>query len=54
MVLLGRRGKEPTICKIPRGAVLFVLGCMACAAAFLAYVLPGMGLTVFLQRVSLI
>ena len=41
MVLLGRRGKEPTICKIPRGAVLFVLGCMACAAAFLAYVLPG-------------
>lgn len=47
MVLLGRRGKEPTICKIPRGAVLFVLGCMACAAAFLAYVLPGMGLTVF-------
>ena len=42
------------ICKIPRGAVLFVLGCMACAAAFLAYVLPGMGLTVFLQRVSLI
>lgn len=27
---------------------------MACAAAFLAYVLPGMGLTVFLQRVSLI
>lgn len=54
MVLLGRRGKEPTICKIHRGAVLFVLGCMACAAAFLAYVLPGMGLTVFLQRVSLI
>lgn len=54
MVLLGRRGKEPMICKIPRGAVLFVLGCMACAAAFLAYVLPGMGLTVFLQRVSLI
>lgn len=54
MVLLGRRGKEPTICKLPRGAVLFVLGCMACAAAFLAYVLPGMGLTVFLQRVSLI
>ena len=54
MVLLGCRGKEPTICKIPRGAVLFVLGCMACAAAFLAYVLPGMGLTVFLQRVSLI
>lgn len=54
MVLLGRRGKEPTICKIPRGAVLFVLGCMACTAAFLAYVLPGMGLTVFLQRVSLI
>jgi len=54
MVLLGRRGKEPTICKIPRGAVLFVLGCMACAAAFLAYVLPGMELTVFLQRVSLI
>ena len=54
MVLLGRRGKEPTICKIPRGAVLFVLGCMACAAAFLAYVLPSMGLTVFLQRVSLI
>lgn len=54
MVLLGRRGKEPTICKIPRGAVLFVLGCMACAAAFLAYVLPGMGLTAFLQRVSLI
>lgn len=54
MVLLGRRGKEPTVCKIPRGAVLFVLGCMACAAAFLAYVLPGMGLTVFLQRVSLI
>lgn len=54
VVLLGRRGKEPTICKIPRGAVLFVLGCMACAAAFLAYVLPGMGLTVFLQRVSLI
>ena len=54
MVLLGRRGKEPTICKIPRGAVLFVLGCMACAAAFLAYALPGMGLTVFLQRVSLI
>ena len=54
MVLLGRRGKEPMICKIPRGAVLFVLGCMACAAAFLAYVLPGMGLTAFLQRVSLI
>ena len=27
---------------------------MACAAAFLAYVLPGMRLTVFLQRVSLI
>lgn len=54
MVLLGRRGKEPTICKIPRGAVLFVLGCMACAVAFLVYVLPGMGLTVFLQRVSLI
>ena len=54
MVLLGRRGKEPTVCKLPRGAVLFVLGCMACAAAFLAYVLPGMGLTVFLQRVSLI
>lgn len=54
MVLLGRRGKDATICKIPRGAVLFVLGCMACAAAFLAYVLPGMGLTVFLQRVSLI
>ena len=54
MVLLGRRGKEPTICKVPRGAVLFVLGCMACAAAFLAYVLPGMGLSMFLQRVSLI
>lgn len=54
MVLLGRCGKEPTICKIPRGAVLFVLGCMACAVAFLAYVLPGMGLTAFLQRVSLI
>ena len=54
MVLLGRRGKEPTICRVPRGAVLFVLGCMACAAAFLAYVLPGMGLSMFLQRVSLI
>lgn len=54
MVLLGRRGKEQTICKIPRGAVLFVLGCMACAAAFLAYVLPGMGISLFLQRVSLI
>lgn len=54
MVLLGRRGKEPTICRIPRGAVLFVLGCIACAAAFLAYVLPGMGLSMFLQRVSLI
>ncbi len=54
VVLLGRRGKEPTVCKIPRGAVLFVLGCVACAAAFLAYVLPGMGLSLFLQRVSLI
>lgn len=43
MVLLGRRGKEPTICKIPRGAVLFVLGCMPVRQQFLAYVAPGMG-----------
>lgn len=54
MILLGRRGKEPTICKLPRGAVLFVVGCAACAAAFLAYVLPGMGIGMFLERVSLI
>ena len=54
MVLLGRRGKEPTICKIPAARCCLCWAVWPGAAAFLAYVLPGMGLTVFLQRVSLI
>lgn len=54
MVVLGRRGGEPTLCRLPRGAVVFALGCAGCAAAFLAFVLPGMGLAVLLERVALI
>lgn len=54
MLLLGRRGGEPALLFLPRGAALFALGCMGCAAAFLAYVLPGMGLGTLLARVRLI
>jgi len=54
MVLLGAHGGETRWLRVPRGAVLFALGCAGCAAVFLAYVLPGMGLTLFLQRVNLI
>lgn len=54
MIVLGRRGGEPTLARLPRGAVLFMLGCAGCATAFLAYVLPGMGLSLLLERVGLI
>ena len=54
MMILGRRRGEPKLLGLPRGAVLFVLGCAGCAAAFLAWVLPGMGITVLLERVGLI
>lgn len=54
MLVLGRRGGEPTLCRLPRGAVLFALGCAGCGAAFLAWVLPGMGLELLLERVALI
>lgn len=54
MLVLGRRGGEPALCRLPRGAVLFALGCAGCGAAFLAYVLPGMGPALLLERVRLI
>ena len=54
MMILGRRRGEPKLLGLPRGAVLFVLGCAGCAAAFLAWVLPGMGVGMLLERVSLI
>lgn len=51
MVLLGRRGKEPTIYIPRRGAVCAGLYGLCSVSGVCA---AGMGLTVFLQRVSLI
>lgn len=54
MAVLGARRGEARLLGIPRGAVVFVLSCAGCAAAFLAWVLPGMGLGMLLERVGLI
>lgn len=56
MVLLGRRGREPGPLHghIPRGALLLVAGCLACAAAFLLYVTHGRPIDILIQRATLI
>lgn len=54
--LLGRRGQEPTILRIPRSAVLFLAGCAVCGIAFVVWVLAGLdfSVTALLERALLI
>lgn len=56
LFLLGRRGGEPRLLAIPRGAWVLVGTCAVCGGAFLAWALAGMGfdLAAFLERVGLI
>lgn len=56
MVLLGRRGGEPRLGPVPRGALVFAGSCAVCGFAFLLWVLQGMDFDpgAFLQRVQLV
>lgn len=56
MVVLGRRGGEPRLAGVPRGAWLLLGSCAVCGGAFLLWALQGMGFDVaaFLGRVQLI
>ena len=56
LFLLGRRGGEPRLLAIPRGAWVLVGTCAVCGGAFLLWALAGMGFdaAAFLQRVGLI
>ena len=56
MVLLGRRGGEPRLAGVPRGAWLLLGSCAVCGGAFLLWALQGMGFdgAAFVERVRLI
>ena len=56
LFLLGRRGGEPRLLAIPRGAWVLLGTCAVCGGAFLLWALAGMGFdaAAFLQRVGLI
>lgn len=56
MVLLGRRGGEPCLGPVPRGALLFAGSCAVCGAAFLLWTLQGMDFDAgaLLERIGLV
>ena len=56
LFLLGRRGGEPRLLGIPRGAWVLLGSCAVCGGAFLLWALAGMGFdaAAFLERVGLI
>jgi len=55
LIVLGWR-EEPRLFRLPRGAALFLCGCVGCGAAFILYVLWGLGFDVplLLARAGLI
>lgn len=54
MAVLGAKGGEARLWRIPRGAVWYFGSCCVCGLAFVAWVLPGLGPVGLVQRALLI